>query len=136
MMVIIDYCGWRMIASSCLPLDKSTLAYGSDGYPSLSYFSLLFSSFLFFVLFYFLTLILFLSLCVLFVDGGKTVRDDNPALSELMTEAAKHINIKPHICGDNQRLLAAPTDIEGKPLFYFFSLYFFVQKFILFFQVM
>ena len=47
-------------------------------------------------------------------DGGRTVHDSNPRLNRFMEEAARKINIKPHLCGmQTKKKLAAPVDIEG-----------------------
>ena len=39
--------------------------------------------------------------------------------SQLMKRAAKHINVKGHVCGNQKVMIYGPTDIEGRLLFLF-----------------
>jgi hypothetical protein len=46
-------------------------------------------------------------------DAGQTVHDKNKYFSQLMKRAAKHINVKGHVCGNQKVMIYGPTDIEG-----------------------
>jgi len=56
-MALVNYRGWRLVASSVLPIDATTIVYGSP-------------------------------------DSCQTVYADDPALNQIMKEAASYLNIK------------------------------------------
>lgn len=70
---LIDYKGWRVIVSSILPIDRSTIIYGNyQKYPNESH------------RFYFSGS----------QDAGKTFHDDSPEFREKMIETSRILNIK------------------------------------------
>ena len=70
--------GFRLIASSLLPLGKDSLIYGSN-------------------------------------DAGLTVHRDNADFNEMIDNASKRLNLRPHLCGTgkNPVLMASAIDLEG-----------------------
>ena len=48
-------------------------------------------------------------------DGGETIHNSSPKLASLMLQAAKKLNLAPHLVGKPPftTTLAAPVDIEG-----------------------
>ena len=77
-MLLMDYRGYRLIATTKLPIGGTSLIYGS-------------------------------------ADGGITIHKEDPTMNAMMEQAAKLINIKPHVVGMRNQtdVLFAPTDIEG-----------------------
>lgn len=101
LMTLVDYRGYRLIASCQLPLSKDTLVYGSADGTALASLVYPLSA---------------RSCCVItkiMTAAGKTVHADDATLNAAMQQAATQLNLKPHRCGQAEVLLAAPCDIEG-----------------------
>tara|TARA_R110002050_G_scaffold263250_1_gene403711 strand:- start:1097 stop:2467 length:1371 start_codon:yes stop_codon:yes gene_type:complete len=77
-MALVDFMGFRVIAMSVLPIDQSTLVYGSD-------------------------------------DGGMSVRNLDPEVNEVMKDAGRLLNLRPHYVGSwsQRKWLSSAGDIEG-----------------------
>lgn len=75
LMTVCDVRGYRIIATSLLPLGKGSLKYGSD-------------------------------------NGGETVHCSDPSANQLMADAGKFLNLKPHTVGQNLAVIHFPADIE------------------------
>lgn len=80
--------GYRLAATTVLPIDKDTLIYGSGtsentlhGYSNVQRST---------------------------ADGGKTVMMSNPLVNKAMEDAAKYLNIKPHRVTDNLITIHSP----------------------------
>lgn len=132
LMALINYRGFRLVAISLLPINKSTIIYGRN------FVSILCDSWMYF----FLKLIFFdfLYLCFFWLkgscDGGVTAHNSNETFNRKMEEAAKILNLKGHIVGlDKKAMIYSAGDIEGfsflfffqtfpKPIFPFFFLFF------------
>lgn len=92
LMTLIDYRGYRLIASCKLPLSSQTLVYGSaDGMANF---------------------ILHSSLCSQRV-GGRSVYASDRKFAGWMEQAAAQLNLKKHRAGHGAVELSAPCDIEG-----------------------
>jgi hypothetical protein len=87
---IIDYKGFRVIASSILPISHQTIVYGSQA----SHF------------FYHSSVSACLGVCVCVVpclssdglqDCGKTIHADNEILNDLIRQAAERMNLRKHL---------------------------------------
>jgi tetratricopeptide (TPR) repeat protein len=79
LMALVDYRGFRLIAMSILPIDRTTIVYGS-------------------------------------ADAGTTVHAKDAVFNRRMMQAARALNLKPHVVGrfaDNGRVLASAGDLEG-----------------------
>lgn len=86
---LVDYLGYRIVATSLMPIDSTTIVSGSSdgGYTGkpLNYCSLI-----------------------------TKVHSYNTTLNAMLEEAAKHLNIAPHYCGRSKGiLLHTAGDMEG-----------------------
>jgi hypothetical protein len=108
---VVDWFGFRVIATASLPVRKNTLVYGSADAVSASA-ARLFS---------------FSHVCAFrCCKQAKTVHTKHPRMNSLMKQAGEKLNLKPHIVGNNtlststasvgqspNALIYGPADIEG-----------------------
>lgn len=98
LMVLIDYRGFRLIATSCLPLDGTYVFLVS--------------------LLCAMTLFLWIDRRTLMygsADGGHTVQDQDPVLKGMIKDACTKLRLKGHLVGKGkqQKLIYGPGDLEG-----------------------
>lgn len=87
LLALIDYLGMRLVATTILPIGSDTLGKLTCSIDSIVYGS---------------------------SNGGITMHNSVPQVSELMKQAALRLNIKGHIAGlgSSQTFLHSPADIE------------------------
>lgn len=89
-MSILDYRGFRLMALSVLPINRSTIQYGSNDAGR-----------------YFIFFGLFLNYLKRYVHA------DNAVLNKKMELVAKRLNLKKHQSGNNNQWVHMPGDVEG-----------------------
>ena len=102
LMALVDYRGYRLVAMSVLPVNKSTLIYG-------------------FVFSFFFFGKISKSNFSPFPqnrtnDAGKTIHKSNKEFNGIMRDTAKTLNLKSHLCGcvkSKTKKLSSAADIEG-----------------------
>lgn len=87
-LVTIDYLGFRLVASSILPINRSTLRYGSSGENLLGF-------------------------CSTEPDGGKTAFNEDPVLADYIKQLAQSLNLKGHFICNRSQFVYLAGDVEG-----------------------